>query len=59
MSTAAVLADLSSSGSISTPFSATFTPVSKTVVPEPDTASLFAAGLLLLAAGGLRRFSHS
>lgn len=58
MTTAAVLADLSSAGSISTPYSATFTPVSKTVVPEPGTASFMIAGLLLLAGSGLRRFSH-
>lgn len=56
MSTAQVLADLSSAGSISTPFSATFTPVSR--VPEPGTASLVTVGLLLLAGAGLRRFSH-
>jgi hypothetical protein len=58
MSTSEVLAMLSGGGSISTPYSATFTPVSKTVVPEPDTASLFAMGLLLLAGCGFRRFSH-
>ncbi|HTV55249.1 MAG TPA: hypothetical protein VMI06_10065 [Terriglobia bacterium] len=58
MTTAQVLADLSSAGSISTPYSATFTPVSKTVVPEPGTASFMIAGLLVLAGSGLRRFSH-
>ncbi len=59
MTTAQVLADLSSSGSISTPYSATFTPVSSTTVPEPGTAGLLATGgLLLLAAAGFRRFSH-
>ncbi|HEV2418941.1 MAG TPA: hypothetical protein VGX94_14185 [Terriglobia bacterium] len=59
MSTAQVLAKLSSAGSISTPFSATFTPVSTTSVPEPGTASLFVmAGLLVLAGFGFRRFSH-
>lgn len=59
MSTAAVLADLSSSGSISTPFSATFTPVSSTTVPEPGTASLAILGVVFLMAGaGVRRFSR-
>lgn len=59
MTTAQVLADLSSAGSISTPYSATFTPVSSTTVPEPGTASLFVvAGLLVLAGFGVRRFSH-
>jgi hypothetical protein len=60
MTTAQVLSDLSSAGSISTPYSATFTPTSSTTtVPEPGTASLFAAaGLLLLAGAGVRRFSH-
>jgi hypothetical protein len=56
LTTAEVLGDLSSHGSISTPYSATFTP--KTVVPEPGTAGLLGAGLLLLAGAGLRRFSH-
>lgn len=60
MTTAEVLAKLASSGSISTPYSATFTPVSTTTVPEPGTASLAALGLLLVAGGvGFRRFSHS
>lgn len=60
MTTAQVLAALSSAGSISTPYSATFTPVSSTTVPEPGTASLFVmAGLLVLAGFGFRRFSHS
>ncbi len=60
MTVAQVLGDLSSAGSIQTAFSATFTPVSTTtVVPEPGTASLIAAGLLLLGGAGLRRrFSH-
>jgi hypothetical protein len=58
MSTSAVLAMLAGGGSISTPYSATFTPVSKTVVPEPGTASFMIAGFLILAGCGFRRFSH-
>ncbi len=58
-STAEVLAELSSAGSISTPYSATFTPVSTTTVPEPATGWLLGGGLLLLLAGAsVRRFSH-
>lgn len=60
MTTAQVLADLSSAGSISTPFSATFNPSPTTsTVPEPSTASFAILGLLLLLAGaGVRRFSR-
>lgn len=60
MTTAQVLATLATSGSITTPYSATLTPVvSTSTVPEPGTAWLFAgAGLLLLAGAGLRRLAH-
>jgi hypothetical protein len=59
-SVADVLSMLAGGGSITTPFSATFTPVpTTTTVPEPDTASLIGLGVILLGAGvGVRRFSH-
>ncbi|HEX5483764.1 MAG TPA: PEP-CTERM sorting domain-containing protein, partial [Terriglobia bacterium] len=60
MTTAQVLADLASGGSVTVPFAAKFTPSPASTVPEPSTASFAILGLLLLVAGaGVRRFSHS
>lgn len=58
MTTAQVLAELANGGSVTVPYAAKFTPVGRTIVPEPGTVWLFIGGLLVLAGAGFRRFSQ-
>jgi hypothetical protein len=55
----ALLAQFSSGGTVTTPYSATFKATLSPQIPEPGTISLMLGGLLLLVCGArLRRFSR-